>query len=83
MKAEGNLLSLHVRREKASLREEHSKLMNSGAKRPNTSKEIVNKFKPKIRKGFFNNQNSEEATCNGALFSDSVLSHTTRNQSVS
>lgn len=43
--------------------------MNNGARRPNASKQIMNKFKPKIRRGLFNNQTSEEATCNDALFS--------------
>lgn len=55
MKAEGKLMALSTYEgRKESLREEHSKLMNNCAKGPNASKDIVNTFKPKIRKGLFN-----------------------------
>lgn len=46
--------------------------MNKGAVRPNASKQNMNKFKPKIRKKLFNNQNSDEATSGEAVFMLSI-----------
>jgi len=47
--------------------------MNNSAIRPKASKQNMNKFKTKIRKGLFNNKSSVEATSSDAVFMLSVL----------